>query len=69
MKVRTTIDIPPTDRIIIGAATEGMFRPATHEELKNFIVAAYEAALEGPRGAYEEMTGSTVAAIKEMLGS
>lgn len=68
MQVRVTIDVDPTDRIIIGAANEGTFRNATREELQNFITDAYDTALNEPRKAYQAMVGSTVAAIKDALG-
>jgi len=69
MKVRVTIEVDDRDRYIIGGAIDGtMIRPATRDELDDFIVRCYEGAMEQPRVKEEKRTEEYVASIRESLG-
>lgn len=67
MQVRVTIDVSDIDRLIIGAAKEGMFRAAKRDEIQEFVENAYESIIARPRAKYLELTQGTVDAIQDSL--
>lgn len=68
MQVRVTIDVSDIDRLIIGAAKDGVFRAAKRDEIQEFVENAYESVIAQPRATYLDLTQSTVSAIQESLG-
>lgn len=68
MKVRVTLDIDDTDRMIIGLAVHGRHVQATREELVDTVVGAYEKSMLPARAAWKKRNDAIVAEITAALG-
>lgn len=54
MKVQVTFEVDHDDRLVIGIAEGGDFKPASREQVRDFMLAQYEEALQPGR---KKLTG------------
>lgn len=69
MKVRVTFDVTDQQRLGIGAATSGQFRPATREEIDAFIEVVVTDRLNDLAAVVQRQTDEIVAKIMTKLGT
>ena len=67
MKIQVTFTIEDDERIVIGIDQAGEARPATRQEVTEFIDDAFRESLDPKYRAYREYTANLIETVKGTL--